>query len=250
MKKSSKTLLTMLSAAVIVAVTAFGTIAYFNDTDSDVNTFTVGRVNLELDEADVDENGVIENDGKRVKGNEYHLIPGQTYVKDPTVTVKANSADAYVRMLVYVERIDQLKKALPQFDSKGQAIEANQKYYNDELFLIQMLCNGWDSDTWKYEDYEEVTVAGKTTGIYEFRYVANEKDTEGNTLESEVVVANSEATKLPALFESITVPGEIDNEHLAFLNDVQIVVKAHAIQADGFDSAALAWNSAADLFKN
>ena len=32
----------------------------------------------------------------RVKGNAYHLLPGHTYTKDPTVHVQANSEDSFI----------------------------------------------------------------------------------------------------------------------------------------------------------
>lgn len=35
-----------------------------------------------------------------MKTNEYHLLPGHTYTKDPTVTVKTGSDASYVRMKV------------------------------------------------------------------------------------------------------------------------------------------------------
>lgn len=253
MKKSKKVLLTMLSAAALMVTTVFGTVAYFQDIDSQANTFTVGRVQIELDESDVKADGTYEHndDGSlkaRVKKNEYHLIPGQTYTKDPVVHVKEDSANAYVRMLVHVKRIDQLRAALPKTDKNDKPIQEHEKYYADDLFLIQMLCNGWDKDTWVYKGYKEIDENPGKTGIYEFRYVKNETNNAGEPVKNEVVVESDEDTNLPALFTSITVPGEIDNAHLAYLKDVQIVVKAHAIQADGFETADAAWSVSAEQF--
>ena len=248
MKKGKKVLLTVLSAAALMVTTVFGTVAYFQDKDAQANTFTVGRVYIELDESKVNTDGDKVDGADRVKENEYHLIPGQTYTKDPVVHVKEDSANAYVRMLVHVKRIDQLKKALPQKDNENNPIQENAKYYAGELFLIQMLCNGWDKDTWVYEGYKEIDEDSGNTGIYEFRYVKNETNNAGEPVKNEVVVESEEDTDLPALFTSITVPGEIDNAHLAYLKDVEIVVKAHAIQADGFATADVAWNASAEQF--
>lgn len=221
MKTKRKALLLTLCAVLLVAASVFGTIAYLTDTDSVKNTFTVGKVYLNLDEADVKTDGSYEtNHDSRVKENTYHLLPGHTYYKDPTVTVLAGSEDAYVRMMVEVKNIDQLKLALP-----------GAEYYADNVFLLQKLCGGWDADTWVFEGYTE-SADGKT-GTYEFRY-------------KEVVKKNAdenEATVLDDLFETITVPGEIDNTHLAYLAEVEINVTAHAIQADGFADADAAWNA-------
>lgn len=230
MKSKHKALLLSMCAVLLVAVSIFGTLAYLTDKDTVTNTFTVGSVGLKLDEADVKMDGSYESDhGSRVQENQYHLLPGHTYYKDPTVTVAAGSEDAYVRMIVTVENIDQLKLALPNNGTTA-------KYYGtDGTFLLQMLCvdeNGtctWDKDVWKMQGYTE-SADGKS-GVYEFRY-------------KEIVAKSANATVLPDLFTHITVPGEIDNTHLAYLKDVKIVVNAHAIQADGFENdEAGAWTA-------
>lgn len=238
MKKTTKALLLTACALVLVIGSVFGTLAYLTSQDSVTNTFAVGNVAITLDEARVNEDGTyVENHDTRAKENKYHLLPGHTYSKDPTVTVTAGSEDAYVRMIVTVKNIDQLMRALPQTETiQGEdgttsqvAYPENQKYYGeDDTFLLQMLCGGWDADTWLFEGYTEK--ADGTEGYYEFRY-------------KEVVKKSETATKLDDLFETITVPGEIDNKHLAYLDDVEIVVNAHAIQADGFADANAAWTA-------
>ena len=232
MKIKRKALLLTLCAVLLVAATAFGTLAYLTDSEAVKNTFTVGSVGLSLDEADVKPDGTLDTND-RVQANEYHLLPGHTYIKDPTVTVDAKSEDAYVRMIVTVENIDKLKAALPYSEiilgDDGTSHQVmNPQYYDEtgEIFLLQMLCGGWDSNTWVFEGYTEK--ADGTEGYYEFRY-------------KEIVKKSESATKLDDLFETITVPGEIDNDHLAYLADVRIVVAAHAIQADGFATADDAW---------
>ena len=234
MKTKHKALLLSLCAILLVVATIFGTLAYLTDSEEVKNTFTVGSVGLMLNEAQVNTDGsYVEDHDKRVNENEYHLLPGHTYIKDPTVTVDAGSEDTYVRMIVTVERIDQLKAALPTSETVVNADKTtttvtypeNAKYYGeDNVFLLQMLCGGWDPATWVYEGYEE-SADGKT-GYYEFRYCQIVPKTE----------KTASPTVLDDLFETITVPGEIDNAHLAYLEDVKIVVTAHAIQADGFET--------------
>ena len=74
MKKTLITIaLTVLACLCVVGTT----LAFLVDrTESIVNTFTVGNVDITLTET---------------TGNEYKLIPGREYDKNPTVTVKANS---------------------------------------------------------------------------------------------------------------------------------------------------------------
>lgn len=248
MKTRSKALLTVLCAMLLVVVSVCGTLAYLTSQDEVVNTFTVGDVEILLDEIDYDKEtdtndtditeGTGNTDGQRDKANEYHLLPGHTYPKDPTVTVMKDSEDSYVRMLVTVKNIDNLKKALPQYDENQQAIGANAKYYAaDGTFLLQMLCEGWDDDEWLFNNFK----SEGSDGIYEFRY-------------KEIVTKNENSdTKLDALFDAIVVPEEIDNDHMKFFvvenEKVEIVVTAHAIQSSGFEAESgltaeeAAWNA-------
>ena len=96
MKTKSKALLLTLCAVLLVAASVLGTMAYLTSTDEVVNTFTVGNVAITLDEAKTDANGVADSSAARVKANDYHLLPGHTYTKDPTVHVLANSEDSWI----------------------------------------------------------------------------------------------------------------------------------------------------------
>lgn len=220
MKKATKLLLTVLAMLVLAAGAAAGTYAYLTDTDKVVNTFTVGKIDITLDEAQTDTAGVPVTPAKRVKGNEYHLLPGLTYTKDPTVTVLADSTASYVRMMVTVENMEALKLAFPA--------EKYPAFYSGGVFLLQKLCldeNGastWDSSVWPFHTYHA------DSATYEFRYQS-------------AVPAVFADTKLAPLFEAITVPGALTNEEIARLNKVKLHVTAHAIQADGFDTAEKAW---------
>lgn len=112
-KTKTKALLMSLCAVLLVAASVLGTMAYLTDTQKVENTFTVGNVSIKLDEAKVDENGtqVVDKDGNpvaRVTENEYKLLPGHTYVKDPTVTVLTPSVASYVRMKVTFNNADKI----------------------------------------------------------------------------------------------------------------------------------------------
>ena len=115
MKTRNKALLLVLCAVILAAASVFGTMAYLTDTEAVENTFTVGKVKLGdadvnekgLDEALVNEYGLPINnetdktvvnvgDAPRVQGNDYKLIPGHLYTKDPTVHVKNDSENSYI----------------------------------------------------------------------------------------------------------------------------------------------------------
>lgn len=96
MKSGKKALLLALCAVLLVAATVMGTMAYLTATDTVTNTFTIGKVTIKLDEAKVDSDGTPVKDADRVKTNEYHLMPGHSYTKDPTVHVVGGSEDSYI----------------------------------------------------------------------------------------------------------------------------------------------------------
>lgn len=84
-----------LALVMVAGISVAGTLAYLTSSDSVKNTFTVGKVAITLDEAPVDANGQ-ETTGARVKTNEYKLMPGHEYDKDPTVHFKAGSEASYL----------------------------------------------------------------------------------------------------------------------------------------------------------
>jgi len=172
------------------------------------NTFTVGKVKITLDEAKVNEYGEADTSASRVKESTYKLMPGHTYIKDPTVTVKAGSEKSYVRLLVTINKAAELKEVF------------------GDSFLPQNYVTGWDSTAWPCV---KTTPNDDNTVTYEFRY-------------KDVVSAGAEDVKLDALFDSFSVPGEnMSADKLEKLNGLKITVVAHAIQADGSDTADAAW---------
>ena len=96
MKTRSKALLLTLCAVLLVAASVLGTMAYLTSTDSVENTFTVGSVAITLDEAKVNTDGTVVANADRVKKNDYKLMPGHKYIKDPTVHVAAGSENSWI----------------------------------------------------------------------------------------------------------------------------------------------------------
>lgn len=94
----------LIVAIAITAVCLFavgGTLAWLFAVAGPVeNTFTVGDINIELNEALVDENGQAVPDAERVTENSYHIYPGAQFDKDPTATVLSGSEPCYVFICV------------------------------------------------------------------------------------------------------------------------------------------------------
>lgn len=234
MKTKSKALLLTLCAVLLIAASVLGTMAYLTSTAKVENTFTIGKVEIKLDETDV-----TNPTGPRVKANSYKLMPGTTYTKDPTVTVKAGSEESYVRMKVtfnnakeiialctdpeYADEVTGVENAFPlirmvNFVKANAAkwdgiIPDNMVETEDMLAMPKYFAYDKTADTLTYYFYYKATVSG----------------TNGDVV-------------LPVLFDSIKVPEHVTGEQLKALNNFQITVIAEAIQAGSFADAADAWS--------
>ena len=83
----TKKLMAAVAVALTLCVTIGGTLAWLTDeTKSKVNTFTVGNVDIGLEETTED----------------YKMVPGTAIEKDPTVTVEAGSEECW--LFVKVEK--------------------------------------------------------------------------------------------------------------------------------------------------
>lgn len=91
-----KKLMTVLALVLVIAMSVAGTYAYLTSQAQVKNTFTVGKVAITLDEAKVNEYGVVDNNAPRCNANEYKLMPGHEYTKDPTVHFQAKSEASYL----------------------------------------------------------------------------------------------------------------------------------------------------------
>ena len=147
--KAKKVLALVLCAALLVAGSVAATLAYLtSQTDTISNVFTVGNVKITMDEAKVDVYGVEDKNADRVSKGEqsYKLIPGHTYVKDPTIYVDANSENCWLFVKVEDGIVD---------------IQA------EKTVAAQMVENGWDKvagekDVW----YHAVAKAGDKVPVF------------------------------------------------------------------------------------
>ena len=138
-----KTLTVLLALVLVIAMSVAGTMAYLTSNDEVVNTFTVGKVAITLDEADVD-NSTADKD--RDKANAYNLIPGHVYTKDPTVHVDPVSEDSWVFVKVV--------NGIANYEAK--ASDTDPKY---TPIAAQIVANGWTALGEEYSGvyYKEYT---------------------------------------------------------------------------------------------
>lgn len=137
--KKSKAILMVVCAMLLVAASVMGTLAYLTSTpEAVVNTFTVGKVAITMDEKDVDNSTT---GADRDTANSYKLMPGHEYEKDPTIHVDSTSEPCYL----FVKVVNDIA-----------AIEAK----GDTTVAAQMTANGWEA----VEDQTGVFVYTNQTG--------------------------------------------------------------------------------------
>lgn len=210
----------ILSLCLIIALAATavlgGTLAYFTDTDENTNTFTMGNVDITLDEAPVErvEDEWVPVEGDRVQENTYaNIYPGVVLPKDPTVH-NVGSYGAYVRVKITV---DFNKLAGMQADKEL----FNGKTEDEELTNILNI----DTENWNY--VEKVIDFDARTVTYIYNY-----NTE--------LAAGADTT---AVFTEVSIPAALTNEDIADygLNNFEIKIVAEAIQADSFADVSAAF---------
>lgn len=243
-KTKTKALLMSLCAVLLVAASVLGTMAYLTDSKDVKNTFTVGNVTIKLDEAKVDEKGnLVKNQddtlADRVTRNEYKLLPGHTYVKDPTVTVLAPSVESYVRMKVTFNKASQIIAMCtdPEFAEDGPTGVEN-------VYPLIRMVKFVEANAAKWDGIIPDNMVDTEDMLADAKYFAY--DAEADTLTyyfyyTEPVAAIDADVKLATLFDSVNVPEWATNDQLKALQGFEITAVAEAIQADGFENADAAW---------
>ncbi len=215
-KNNRKYLIAILSICLVAVMAIGGTLAYLTDKDEATNTFTVGDLDITLTEPNWND----ETDGK-------DLVPGDTEVKDPTVTeVKNNS---YMRVIMTVvdsegntitdaDRLNLILKTV-RFDSTYNAttapatvgtklVEGN-KYSLADLTDVPMVNSAF------------TLVEDKSSaGVYYYNY-------------NSILEKDAKAV----LFTNIVIPTDWNQTQLQTLGSYKIQLQAQAIQTDGFSNS-------------
>ena len=223
----------------LVVASVFGTVAYMTSKDQVKNTFTVGKVAINLDEAKVTEDGKPVEGADRVKENSYKLIPGLTYTKDPMVTVLDGSEASYVRMKVTFNNartiIDMCTD--PEFAEDGPTGV-------EEAYPLIRMVNFVEANAMKWDGIIPDNMVDTEEMLANPKYFTYDKEADTLTYYfyyNETVAAPNGDVALPVLFDSITVQNWVTGDQLKELDGFQINVEAEAIQAAGFDKAEDAW---------
>lgn len=203
MKKKS-ILMAAIAVMLVAVLIVGGTLAYFTDTKSATNTFTMGNVKITLDETNVND-----PQGARVTENTYNVYPGAVVTKDPVVHNTGKNA-AYIRATVNVSNWMNLVAAYyPDFKETFP----NDGYKAALNLLVGELGEGW-------------SVVGVEAG---------------DTFTIGQLAADTDTT---AMFKTVTIPAGIDNANADSLSSVKVVAQAiQADGFDTWDDAFAAFDA-------
>lgn len=151
MKKTTKGPLMALCALLLVVATVFSTMAYLVSQASVKNTFTIGKVKIDMDETNQEHDPDDPTSPPRDKENEYDLTPGSKHIKDPIIHVDEKSQESYL----FVRVVNNLAGLVEEGEEVLPTIVATSD------IQTQMTKNGWylvpnETDVYYYEK----TVAG------------------------------------------------------------------------------------------
>ena len=264
----------------MLAICFGATLAYFTDTDSEKNTFTVGNVDIEVSETN-------KINGVEVTGNAFeNVMPGTKITKKAVVT-NNSSEDAYVRVVVRATNQEELYALLEkysetdvfvgwdfEFDKVGGMRYTSTRTPGtvDGVELIAVdegICSHGSGNVLISADNYFKTDAETNLNVAGFSKDDNRIIINTNKLSQEVIANASNyiyyqdlvGVYKPScvawifylkmapntsytLFEGINVPTDIAAAaDMAFFNDLEINVCADAIQSTGFADAKAAFEA-------
>ena len=228
-----KNILTVCLVALLAATAVTGaTLAYFTDTEEAVNEFTIGSLDITLNEVFAED--------------EANLVPGVNINKDVTITLEEGSEDAYVWYTYAIPAVldnrDDASRNIVHINHAGQNwddyfTEDNSRGYEGTATTLE---ETWDVDAYVAEETIDGIVCNVYTVLYHGILSAGDETTVGMTnvyLDTRVDTAK-DADGEPVEGKYSINGNEIDYD---FSNGVHIPVKAYGIQAAGFEDVYAAY---------
>ena len=212
-KKLAKIAALSMAAVSLVLVTVLVTVAFLTSSSKVENTFTVGDVAIRMSESPVDANGQkVPDSTKNIYGNQYRLIPGKSYCKDPSVFVEGNKEKAYLFVTI--------SNGISEIETEVEA----------DTMVGQMKAKGW----------KEITTQEGTVYVYAKDVQADKYATQVGGVQQEQEIS---------VFDSFTLKpnAELTEQY----SNAKVTLYAYAIQADTFenteDGVLEAWNAVKDV---
>ena len=216
-RKKLVSLCLVLALAITAAIG--GTMAYFTDTDAEVNTFTTGNVEIDLTEDFVQDS---------------ELYPGVDVNKDVFVT-NTGSEDAYVRVHLAFPKI--LDSGDPDF-----AAYANTLHWNFSKASIADGKWNWNAD----KDGANYPGNGGNWNSYEATIDGVEYTVYVATYETALTSTEKTIDAITNVYLDTKVTNEGLSEILDEVKQIKIYAYAQGVQKAGFDDAYAAFDAAYD----
>lgn len=232
-----KILLLAMSLCMVAILAVGGTLAYFTDTDSATNVFTVGNVDITLNET-FDEGTA-------------KLVPGVDINKDVTITLKEGSEESWVwytyAIPAEVDSPDKLEDSINNFVHVNHAganwlgFQNNQAYWAEGQTTATPEEKCWIPD---YDCTQGVNIDGVLYNVYSVLYngtlTAKETTTIGMT-NVYMDAAVDTVLKDGKTYYVLSKNGKSYEIEASKLNGMKIIVNAYAIQAAGFNNVQEAY---------
>ena len=226
----------VLCVALLAIALASGTMAYFTDSKEQTNTFTAGKVEITLFEHEVEKNEDKTSDryGDLVATNveteltqNYHLFPGMTVDKDPTIRVNTGSENAFVAAKVTVNNV------------AGKDIHDLIGIDYGHMLALQNFLEGGCAEVGAVEQTEHELNGRNGIRVYgDGTYSVWQEITEENGQYTYVFYVFIEAAQAAGdevvLFEKMNIDPSWTNEDMEIMNTMSIDIEAYAVQANGF----------------
>ena len=211
---------TIIAAIVLLLVFIVGgTIAYFTDTDTKTNTFTIGNIKITLTEpAWTELDSTTDANDNDIPDAAEEMVPGATVAKDPTINNVSTKNPAYVFMKVEIP----CSKTVTTTGTNPTTLNPTELFtYTTnvdwtELSSASIAC----------------TDSGTATHIYYY-------GTGGTLTPLSKAVNTSTPTSTSALFDQVTLLETLIPDQIPEIdNDKNIVITGYGIQTDGLASTA------------
>lgn len=202
----------LLSAVTLVVASVYTTLAYLSSSTAVSNTFTVGNVMIEMFETKVNPDGTpVDNNGiKDADGNSYHLVPGKSYTKDPSIFISAESDSCYI----FIKTRNQI----------SHLEDGNVNPTGDDAPTMreQLLAKGW------VKLYEIHPGTANTEVIYCYK---GSGEVSGDVIATPVAKSTNGQKVRVDLFDTFTIDSDVD---VSKSGGAKVTITAFAIQDDGF----------------
>lgn len=274
MKKTKKVLALVLAFALCITATIGATVAYLKDTDEALNTFTVGNIDITLNEDErAYKDGTVEGETVEFVDDKI-LIPivgdAQNDPEDTVVTPEGTTVNLPTSAN-WQDKIVTVTNNMFSQDAWVRVVMAFPKEMDDAVSASEMMlhwnCDGKETVVWERLDSGvTITLEGKEYNVYTLTYP--EVVAPGATTKSAAItgVYIDSRVDAEATYKTITVDGE-EKEVLATItysfknsrgeeksatftadeNGVvkgpQIYVVAQGVQAAGFDTYEAAFDA-------